>query len=65
VARQRNVADLFACNMSVQGLWVAVVDDVSTSGATLGAAATILKEQGARRVSAWVVAHTPAPDESI
>ncbi len=65
VARQRNVGDLFACNMNVQGLWVAVVDDVSTSGATLSAVANVLKEQGARRVSAWVLAHTPAPDESI
>jgi predicted amidophosphoribosyltransferase len=65
VARQRNVADLFACTMSVQGLWVAVVDDVSTSGATLCAVANELKKQGARRVSAWVVARTPMPDKSI
>lgn len=62
IQRQQNVAGVFACTMNVKGLWVAVVDDVSTSGATLSAVARELKAQGARRVSAWVVARTSPPD---
>jgi predicted amidophosphoribosyltransferase len=41
---------------------VAVVDDVMTSGATLGEAAASLRRAGAARVDAWVLARTPAPD---
>lgn len=60
--RQDNVADAFDCVSSLQGLKVAVVDDVMTSGATMDALARVLKAQGARRVSAWVVARTPSPE---
>jgi len=47
--------------VSLQGLHVAVVDDVMTSGATLREAAAALRRAGAARVDAWVLARTPAP----
>ena len=34
----------------------AIVDDVATSGATLSSLASALKNQGAKRVEAWVLA---------
>lgn len=37
---------------------VAIVDDVLTTGASLGELARVLKEAGAREVSVWVVART-------
>ena len=47
--------------LSLQGLHVAVVDDVMTSGATLREAAAAPRRAGAARVDAWVLARTPAP----
>lgn len=46
---------------TLKGRHVAIVDDVMTTGATLNAAALALLAGGARSVSAWVVARTPAP----
>lgn len=43
----------------IQGLHVAVVDDVYTTGATARAMARHLKSAGAVRVSVWAVARTP------
>jgi ComF family protein len=45
----------------VRGRHVALVDDVLTTGATANAAARALWEAGAREVSVWAVARTPAP----
>lgn len=59
--RRRNLAGAFACAAEVRGLHVALVDDVLTTGATADAAARALKEAGAARVSAWIVARTPDP----
>lgn len=42
------------------GRHIAIVDDVMTTGATLNACARTLLEAGARSVSAWAVARTPA-----
>jgi ComF family protein len=44
----------------IQGLHLLLVDDVSTTGATLRAAANALKQAGAGRVSALVLARTAA-----
>lgn len=64
--RAREIRDVFDVtpigHEMLQGRHVAVVDDVMTTGATLNAAARALLDGGARSVSAWVVARTPAPD---
>lgn len=46
---------------SARSRHVALVDDVLTTGATAQAAARVLLDQGAARVTLWVVARTPDP----
>jgi ComF family protein len=60
--RARNVRDAFAATRSFAGLRVGLVDDVMTTGATLGAASRALLTAGARSVDALVVARTPPPE---
>lgn len=55
-ARRKNVKGAFACTLPLAGAHVAVLDDVMTTGATVGEAARALKAQGAARVEVWVVA---------
>jgi ComF family protein len=55
-ARLKNVRGAFDCAQRLDGLRVAVVDDVMTTGATLSEAAKALKKAGAVHVSAWVLA---------
>ncbi|WP_092944351.1 ComF family protein [Roseateles sp. YR242] len=59
VDRRGNLRAAFGVVRPVQGLRVALVDDVMTSGATLFEAAATLHEAGALAVQAWVVARTP------
>ncbi|MDH5263601.1 MAG: ComF family protein [Betaproteobacteria bacterium] len=59
--RRRNLRGAISARRRLDGLNVAVVDDVMTTGATLSAMARALKEAGASRVSGWVVARTPEP----
>jgi ComF family protein len=56
--RRENVADAFACPSpdAVVGRRVALIDDVMTTGATLGACAEALKVAGAARAYGLVVA---------
>ena len=57
--RHRNVRDAFAMaprTPSLSGATVVLVDDVSTTGATLEACARVLKAAGAREVRALVAA---------
>lgn len=59
-ARQANVAGAFTWRGAELGgaaLWL--VDDVLTTGATLGAAASVVRNAGARRVEAFVIARVP------
>ena len=56
--RVRNVRDAFAASEAIAGCSVAIVDDVMTTGATIGAAARALRKAGAVRVDAWIVART-------
>ncbi|HET7159594.1 MAG TPA: ComF family protein [Burkholderiales bacterium] len=57
-ARARNVRGAFVCDADLQGLRVAIVDDVMTTGATLNELARVLKRAGSVHVRGWVVART-------
>lgn len=59
-ARRKNIRHAFEYRGDLTGRSVIVVDDVMTTGATLDELAATLKKAGARRVSNWVVARTPA-----
>lgn len=63
--RRANLSGAFvvdpARRISLQGVHVALVDDVMTSGVTLAEATRALQRAGAARVDAWVLARTPAP----
>jgi ComF family protein len=59
--RARNVRGAFRCPRPIEGLAVAVVDDVMTTGATLDELARTLKRSGASRVVNWVAARTFPP----
>jgi ComF family protein len=63
--RAGNVRGAFAIEprrrAELDGLDVALVDDVMTTGATAGEAARVLLAAGAASVQAWVIARTPRP----
>jgi len=52
----QNLAGINLLGENLTGQHVAIVDDVMTSGASLNEVARVLREAGAREVSAWVVA---------
>ncbi len=56
--RARNIRAAFVCDADLNGLRVAVVDDVMTTGATLNEIARNLRSAGAIEVQGWVVART-------
>ncbi len=58
--RDKNIRGAFTLSSSADfvGRHVAIVDDVMTTGASLGELARTLKKAGAREVSVWVVART-------
>lgn len=60
-ARQRNLRAAFALRdaSDVAGRHVLLIDDVMTTGATLYALTTLLRQHGAAQVSALVFARTP------
>ncbi len=64
-ARERNVEGAFGVEplraAQLRGLRVLLVDDVMTSGASLHAAARALRQAGAARVAAVVLARTEPP----
>lgn len=60
--RRRNVANAFAVTRDLEGLRLAIVDDVMTTGATANALATALLAAGAARVEAWTVARALPSD---
>lgn len=56
--RQRNVRGAFGVDVPVRGRCIVVIDDVMTTGSTLGEVAQVLKRAGAARVVNRVVART-------
>jgi predicted amidophosphoribosyltransferase len=59
--RDRLTGPRVVARRSVVGAAVLLVDDVATTGATLGAAAGALRRAGAIRVDALTAARTPSP----
>lgn len=57
--RLENLRGAFTVHRPVTGQFIALIDDVSTTGATLAEAAQTLKQQGAARVEGWVLLRTP------
>lgn len=62
--RKRNLRSAFtlASGTEVEGLHLALVDDVLTTGATAERIARLLRRAGARRVDVYCLARTPAPE---
>jgi ComF family protein len=56
VKRGQNMKNAFTINRDLTGLYVAVLDDVITTGRTMGEFSKALKAAGAYRVDAWSVA---------
>lgn len=57
-ARRRNVRHAFAVRATLDGTHVAILDDVVTTGSTVGELASVLRAAGASRVDVWAVART-------
>jgi ComF family protein len=58
-ARQANLRGAFECDLALDGMRVAIVDDVLTTGATAAHLAGALRVAGAREVAVWAVARAP------
>ena len=57
--RRHNVRNRYSTKADLAGRSLLIVDDVITTGTTLGAVASCLAEAGARRVEAWCLARAP------
>lgn len=55
--RLKNLAGSFAAAQSARGKNIILIDDVTTTGATLSEARKVLKSSGARKVIAFTIAH--------
>ena len=55
--RRENVRDAFEASEDVKGLAVLLIDDVVTTGSTLGACAKALRAKGAGPIYGIVVSH--------
>lgn len=60
--RIKNIRGAFHCQQNLQGLNIAMIDDVMTTGASMNELAKTLKQAGAAHVECWVIARTlPKP----
>lgn len=57
--RRRNLRGAFALGTGELPAHVALIDDVMTSGATVGAAAMLLRSAGVQRIEVWTLARRP------
>jgi ComF family protein len=57
--RHKNIHGAFVLNTSLLPSYVALIDDVMTTGSTAREVASTLLSGGVRRVDVWVVARTP------
>lgn len=58
-ARQHNLRGAFAATADLSGAHLVVLDDVVTTGTTVGEVAKVLLAAGAVRVDVWCLARTP------
>jgi ComF family protein len=63
VERHANLAEAFTCGNTLRGLRVALVDDVVTTGSTVGEIAGVLLMAGALSVDVWCVARATGPEQ--
>lgn len=63
--RVRNMRNAFICEANLEGMKVALLDDVMTTGASLNALATAVKKAGAATVECWVIARTQPQDRHV
>lgn len=61
-ARKQNIKGAFRLRAVPAYEFVAIVDDVITTGTTINEAARLLKRAGVKRVDAWACARTYNPD---
>jgi ComF family protein len=54
--RRTNIKNAFTVLKPIQGLHIAIIDDVMTTGSTVRELASSLKNAGAKRVDVWVCA---------
>jgi ComF family protein len=59
--RAQNLTGAFRVRRPCDGLRLAIVDDVMTTGSTAAALAVSLRDAGATSVEVWCIARTPAP----
>lgn len=57
-ARRRNIRGAFVLRRPPEGRHLAIVDDVMTTGSTVGELAKLLRRNGVETVSVWVLART-------
>lgn len=56
--RLANMKNAFICHGKLEGMRVALLDDVMTTGASLQSLAKVVKAAGASHVECWLVART-------
>jgi ComF family protein len=56
--RAKNMRGAFRCDNRLDGLRIALLDDVMTTGASLNALASAVKKAGAAHIECWVLART-------